>query len=51
VNGEVIRGDPKRAKGFNANAAMWIDPQLKDTYLSDPMGGRVSFYDTKVCLI
>jgi anaerobic selenocysteine-containing dehydrogenase len=50
VNGEIIQGDPKRAKGFNANAAMWIDPHLKNTCLFDPVGGSVSFYDTKVKL-
>ncbi|MBI5582413.1 MAG: molybdopterin-dependent oxidoreductase [Deltaproteobacteria bacterium] len=51
VNGEIIPGDPKRAKGFNANAAMWIDPQLKNTCMFDPVGGSVSFYDTKVKLL
>lgn len=37
--------------GFNANAAMWVDPHLKNTCMLDPVGGSVSFYDTKIKLI
>ncbi|MDZ7634361.1 MAG: molybdopterin-dependent oxidoreductase [Bacteroidales bacterium] len=52
INGETVKGDPRRAKGFHANAAMWTDSSLKDnTCLIDPVGGSVSFYDTKVNLI
>ena len=51
IDGKVIKGDPKRATGFNANAAMWIDPHLKNTCMIDPVGGSVSFYDTKVNLV
>jgi tetrathionate reductase subunit A len=50
IDGETIKGDPARATGFSANAAMWIDPYLKDTCLVDPVGGSVSFYDTRVTL-
>lgn len=51
VNGEIIKGDPRRAKGIHANAAMWTDPSLRNnTCLVDPVGGSVSFYDTKVKL-
>jgi len=50
VDGLVIRGEPRRAKGVHANAAMWIDPALKNTCMLDPVGGSVSFYDTHVRL-
>lgn len=49
VDGETIKGDPRRAEGIHANAAMWTDPSLRNnTCLVDPVGGSVSFYDTKV---
>ncbi len=51
VNGVTIKGDPKRATGIHANAAMWIDPALKNTCMLDPVGGSVSFYDTHVKLV
>ncbi len=51
VDGEVIKGDPRRATGIHANAAMWVDPHLKNTCMLDPVGGSVSFYDTKVKLV
>ena len=51
IDGAVIKGDPRRATGIQANAAMWIDPYLKNTCMLDPVGGSVSFYDTKVKLI
>jgi anaerobic selenocysteine-containing dehydrogenase len=51
IDGEIIKGDPRRATGIHANAAMWIDPYLKNTCMLDPVGGSVSFYDTKVKLI
>ena len=51
VNGHVIKGDARRASGVHANAAMWTDPSLRhNTCLFDPVGGSVSFYDTKVKL-
>jgi anaerobic selenocysteine-containing dehydrogenase len=31
-------------KATHANAAMWIDPALKNTCFVDPVGGSVSFY-------
>ena len=43
-------GNPARATGFSANAAMWIDPHLKNMCMVDPVGGSVSFYDTRVTL-
>jgi anaerobic selenocysteine-containing dehydrogenase len=51
VDGKLIKGDPRRGTGINANAAMWVDPYLKNTCMLDPVGGSVSFYDTKVKLI
>ena len=51
IDGKTIKGDPRRAAGVHANAAMWIDPHLKNTCMIDKVGGSVSFYDTKVKLI
>lgn len=52
VDGEIIRGDERRAKGLHANAAMWTDSSLKNnTCLVDPVGGSVSFYDSKIKVI
>lgn len=52
VDGEVISGDPRRANGIHANAAMWTDPSLRNnTCLLDPVGGSVSFYDTWVKIV
>ncbi len=50
IDNKVVKGDPKRARGFNANAVMWIDPHVKNTCMLDPVGGSVSFYDTKVAI-
>jgi anaerobic selenocysteine-containing dehydrogenase len=50
VDGKKIKGDPRRATGVHANAAMRLDDYLKNTCLLDPVGGSVSFYDTKVKL-
>jgi hypothetical protein len=51
IDGQLIQGDPRRATGVHANAAMRIDDYLKNTCLLDPVGGSVSFYDTKVRLL
>ncbi|GIV17894.1 MAG: molybdopterin oxidoreductase [Armatimonadota bacterium] len=51
IDGTVVKGDPRRARGIHANAAMWVDPYLKNTCMLDPVGGSVSFYDTKVKLV
>ena len=50
IDGHVIRGEPRRAAGVHANAAMWTDPAVKNTCMFDPIGGSVSFYDTYVRL-
>jgi len=51
IDGQVVKGDPRRGAGVHANAAMWIDPNLKNTCFIDKVGGSVSFYDTKVKLV
>jgi len=50
IDGHKIKGEARRAKGIHANAAMWVDPALKNTCMIDPVGGSVSFYDTHVRL-
>lgn len=50
IDGKTIKGDERRGKGIHANAAMLIDPYLKNTCLSDLAGGSAVFYDTKVKL-
>ena len=51
INGQVIEGDPRRAAGIHANAAMRVDPVLKDVTLSDLTGGSAVFYESKVRLL
>jgi anaerobic selenocysteine-containing dehydrogenase len=51
IDGKVIKADKRRAAGVHANAAMWIDPHLKNTCMIDKVGGSVSFYDTKIKLV
>jgi tetrathionate reductase subunit A len=51
IDGVKVHGDERRATGIHANAAMWVDPHLKNTCMLDPVGGSVSFYDTRVRLI
>ncbi len=41
----VFARDPR---GFNANAALRVDPVLKNTTLGDLTGGSAVFYDTYV---
>ncbi|MCS4541102.1 MAG: molybdopterin oxidoreductase, partial [Euryarchaeota archaeon] len=51
VDGVVVKGDERRGRGIHANAAMLVDPHLKNTCLSDLTGGSAVFYDTKVKLV
>ncbi|MBC7227773.1 MAG: molybdopterin-dependent oxidoreductase [Thermoflexales bacterium] len=51
IDGRVIKGDPRRATGVHANAAMRVDPYLKNTCLVDPVGGSAVFYDTRVKVV
>jgi anaerobic selenocysteine-containing dehydrogenase/Ni/Fe-hydrogenase subunit HybB-like protein len=50
IDGDTVKGDKRRAKGFHGNAAMRLDPHLKDVCLSDLTGGSAVFYDTSVKL-
>lgn len=51
IDGKTIKGDPGRGTGIHANAAMRVDPVLKNTGLQDVVGGSIVFYDTKVKLV
>ena len=51
IDGKKIAGDPRRGAGVHANAAMAIDPHLKNVGLQDLVGGSVSFYDSPVRLV
>jgi len=48
IDGQVIEGDPRRGTGIHANAALRVDPVIKNTTLSDLTGGSAVFYDTQV---
>ena len=51
IDGQVIKGDARRTRGIHANAAMRVDPYLKNTTLVDSVGGSAVFYDTKVKVV
>ena len=51
IDGQVIRGDPRRTAGLCPNAVMRADPHLGDVCLTDPIGGSAVFFGTKVKLI
>jgi len=51
IDNILVKGDKRRVTGVHANAAMRLDDYLKNTCLLDPVGGSVSFYDTKVKLV
>ncbi|MBI5881791.1 MAG: molybdopterin-dependent oxidoreductase, partial [Elusimicrobia bacterium] len=50
VDGQTIKGDPRRGKGVHANAAIRVDPHLGNVCLSDLVGASAVFYDTRVRL-
>jgi anaerobic selenocysteine-containing dehydrogenase len=50
IDGQVIKGDPRRGAGIHANAVLRVDPVIKNTTLSDLVGGSAVFYDTQVKL-
>lgn len=50
IDGKKIKGDPRRSKGIHANAAMRVDPVLKNTSIEDVYGGSVVFYDSRIKL-
>jgi len=51
VDGQRVPADPQRGGGVHANAAMAVDPHLKNVCLQDLVGGSVSFYDSPVRLV
>ena len=51
IDGEVKTGIKAADTGINANAAMMIDPHLKNVSLQDTLGASVVFYDSPVKLI
>jgi anaerobic selenocysteine-containing dehydrogenase len=58
IDGAVVRGDERRratglggVAGIHANAAMRVDPYLKNMCLVDVYGGSAVFYDTKVKVV
>ena len=51
IDGQVVRGDPRRATGLCPNAVMYEDPVLKNVSLTDPIGGSSSFFDTRVNIV
>ncbi|MCX8062164.1 MAG: molybdopterin-dependent oxidoreductase [Anaerolineales bacterium] len=48
IDGQVVKGDTRRAVPLHANAVMRVDPVTKNVTLSDLVGGSAVFYDTKV---
>jgi hypothetical protein len=51
IDGQTVVADPRRATGIHANAAMRVDPVLKNTGLVDTVGGSAVFYQSAVKLI
>ena len=48
VDGQTVRGDPKRARGILPNPVMLEDKVVGGVCLTDPIGGSASFFDTPV---
>ena len=48
IDGQVVKGDPRRGLGVHANAVLRVDPVIKNSTLSDLTGGSAVFYDTSV---
>ena len=51
IDGVSVPDDSRRATGVHANAAMRVDPWLKNTGLVDPVGGSAVFYQSQVKLV
>jgi len=51
VDGRTVKGDPRRGTGICPNPVMAVDPVVKNTCLSDPIGGSCSFYDSRVNVV
>jgi hypothetical protein len=51
IDGMLIKGDPRRGGGVNANAAIWLDPHLQNSCMMDKVGGSASCNDSLVRLV
>jgi len=51
LDGQIIKGEKKRAAGLCSNAANAVDPVVKNMCPTDKIGGSASFYDTKVKVV
>ena len=51
IDGQTVPGDVRRSGGIHANAAMRLDPILKNTGLVDTVGGSAVFYQSQVKLV
>jgi len=51
IDGMEVPADARRATGIHANAAMRVDPFLKNTGLEDIVGGSAVFYQSQVKLV
>ena len=50
VDGELVKGDPTRARGILPNPLMLEDTRVGNVCLTDPIGGSASYFDTPVKL-
>jgi len=48
VDGKLVKGNPRRSRGFTPNPVMLEDTTARGVCLTDPIGGSASFYDTYV---
>jgi anaerobic selenocysteine-containing dehydrogenase len=51
VDGKTVRGDERRSTGFPVNQLMRLDDHMRTGPVTDPIGGSVSFGDTKISVI
>jgi anaerobic selenocysteine-containing dehydrogenase len=51
IDGQLVKGDPRRGTGLHANAAIRVDPVIGNTTLSDLAGASAVFYDTQVKVV
>ena len=51
ISGQVVKGDARRATGVCPNAAMLVDPVLKNMGLTDKIGGSAVYFDTYVNIV
>ncbi|MEJ5357845.1 MAG: molybdopterin-dependent oxidoreductase [Desulfobacterales bacterium] len=51
IDGKPFRRDERRIRGLHANAAMRVDPVLRNTTLGDMVGGSAVFYQSQVKIV